>query len=166
MWPPGVNYSSIHSANHFCQENFDKEAQPIEIGATTSQSILISRCNHATIIIKGKANAVTIENSNRLSLIVDTLVSTVDVINSHNFALQVLGNVPTVMMNQIDGAQIYLSKASHSTKIFSSKSSGINLNVAEGPDDDYMELPLPYQICSFFDARKKDIVNELVSYVG
>ncbi|KAL2755263.1 hypothetical protein ACRALDRAFT_1034781 [Sodiomyces alcalophilus JCM 7366] len=152
--------------NKWIIENFDREPQPIEIEAAISQSILISRCNTTTIIVKGKANAVTIENSNRASLIVDTLVSTVDVIKSQNFSLQILGVVPTIMMDQIDGAQIYLSKASNSAKIFSSKSSGLNLNVAEGPDDEYVELPLPYQICSSYDPVKNDIVHELVSHAG
>lgn len=119
-----------------------------------------------TIIIRGKANAVNIENSNRLSLIVDSLVSTVDVVKSQNFALQVLGSIPTVMMDQIDGAQIYLSKESTSTQIFSSKSSNINLNIISGEDEDYKEVPLPYQMCSYYDQAKNDLVNEIVSHAG
>lgn len=77
-----------------------------------------------------------------------------------------MGAVPTVMMDQIDGAQIYFSKESATTKIYSSKSSSINLNIIDGPDDDYMEIPLPYQICSYYDPAKKDLVNEIVSHAG
>lgn len=152
--------------NKWIIENFEKVQEPIQIDASISHSVLISRCNNATVIIKGKANAVTIENSNRLSLIVDSLVSTVDVVKSQNFALQVMGAVPTVMMDQIDGAQIYFSKESATTKIYSSKSSSINLNIIDGPDDDYTEIPLPYQICSYYDPAKKDLVNEIVSHAG
>jgi len=140
--------------------------QPIEVQASLSHSILISKCNNTTIIIKGKANAVTVENTTRLSLIVDSLVSTVDVVKSQNFALQVLGNIPTVMMDQIDGAQIYFSKESIATKIFSSKTSSINLNIIAGADDDYKEVPLPSQICSYYDEKKKDLVNEIVAHAG
>lgn len=152
--------------NKWTIENFEKEPEPIEIEATMSHTILISRCSNTTVIIKGKANAVTIENTNRLSLVVDSLVSTVDVVKSQNFALQVLGSIPTVLMDQIDGAQIYFSKESIATKIFSSKSAGINLNVISGPDDDYKEIPLPAQICSFYDEEKGDVVNEIVSHAG
>ncbi|GJC88230.1 adenylyl cyclase-associated protein [Colletotrichum liriopes] len=148
------------------QENFEKEAQPIEIDASISHSILISKCSNTTIIVRGKANAVTIENSSRLSLIVESLVSTVDVIKSQNFALQVLGAVPAVLMDSIDGAQIYFSEESTGTKIYSSKSSGINLNVISGEDEDYKEVPLPSQICSYFDESKGDLVNEIVSHSG
>lgn len=131
-----------------------------------SHSILISRCSNTTIIIKGKANAVTIENTSRLSLVVDSLVSTVDIVKSSNFALQVLGTIPTVLMDQIDGSTIYFSKESSATRIFSSKSAGINVNIISGPDDDYKEIPLPSQLCSYFDEKKNDMVSEIVEHSG
>ncbi|KAK2044040.1 hypothetical protein LZ31DRAFT_467081 [Colletotrichum somersetense] len=156
----------VLEGNKWTIENFEKEPQPIEIDASISHSILISKCINTTIIVKGKANAVTIENSSRLSLIVESLVSTVDVIKSQNFALQVLGAVPAVLMDSIDGAQVYFSKESTGTKIFSSKSSGINLNVISGEDEDYKEVPLPSQICSYYDESKGDLINEIVSHSG
>jgi len=152
--------------NKWTVENYEKESQPVEIEASLSHSILISRCNNTTIIIKGKANQVTVENSNRLSLVVDTLVSTVDVVKAQNFALQVMGTIPTVMLDQVDGGQIYFSNESVSAKIFTSKSAGINLNVISGPDDDYKEVPLPSQICSYYDESKGDLVNEIVAHAG
>jgi adenylyl cyclase-associated protein len=158
--------TSFHYSQVRRQENYEKEAQPIEIEASLSHSILISKCNNTTIIIKGKANTVTVENTSRLSLIVDTLVSTVDVVKSQNFALQVMGSVPTVMMDQVDGAQVYFSEESTATRIFSSKSSGINLNVIAGPDEDYKEVPLPSQICSYYDEKRGDLVNEIVAHAG
>ncbi|KAK6948405.1 hypothetical protein Daesc_010171 [Daldinia eschscholtzii] len=152
--------------NKWLIENFEKHPEPIEIEAEMSHSILISRCNQTTIIVKGKANAVTIENTQRLSIVVDSLVSTVDVVKSSNFALQVMGSLPTILLDQLDGAQVYLSKESSSTRIFSSKSSGININVVAGPDDDYKEIPLPGQICSYYDEEKGDMVNEIVDHAG
>lgn len=149
------------------QENYEKPSEPIEITAELTHSILISRCNNTTIIVRGKANAVTVENTTRLSLIVDTLVSSVDVVKSQNFALQVLGTIPTILMDQIDGAQIYLSRASQPARIYSSKSANINLNVIAGPDDDdYKELALPSQLCSYFDEKSGELVNEIVDHAG
>ncbi|KAJ3519157.1 hypothetical protein NM208_g14236 [Fusarium decemcellulare] len=152
--------------NKWTIENYEKESEPIEIEASLTHSILISRCNNTTVIVKGKANQVTVENSTRLSLIVDTLVSTVDVVKAQNFALQVMGTIPTVMLDQIDGAQIYFSKESTGTKVYTSKSAGINLNVISGEDEDYKEVPLPSQICSYFDEGKGDLVNEIVAHAG
>ncbi|KAI1756954.1 adenylate cyclase associated N terminal-domain-containing protein [Xylaria castorea] len=152
--------------NKWIIENYEKHDEPIEIEVSMSQAVLISKCSHTTIILKGKANAVTIENTQRLSLVIDSLVSTVDVVKSSNFALQVLGHLPTVMLDQLDGAQIYLSKESTSTRIFTSKSSSINVNVLAGDEEDYVEIPLPYQICSQFDEKKGEMVNEIVEHAG
>ncbi|KAM0741912.1 hypothetical protein ACQRIT_002089 [Beauveria bassiana] len=152
--------------NKWTIENYEKEPQPIEINAELNHSVLISRCNNTTIIVRGKANQVTVENSSRLSLVVDTLVSTVDVVKAQNFALQVLGTIPTVMMDQVDGAQIYFSKESIGAQIFHSKSDSINLNVIAGPDDDYKEVPLPSQMCTYFDAEKGDLVNQIMAHAG
>ncbi|KAJ9154895.1 Adenylyl cyclase-associated protein [Pleurostoma richardsiae] len=152
--------------NKWTVENYEKEQQPIEIDASISHSVLISKCSNSTVIIKGKANAVTVENTDRFNLVVDSLVSTVDVVKSQNFALQVLGTIPTVMMDQVDSATIYFSKESISTKIIHSKSAGINLNVISGPDEDYKEVPLPSQISSYYDEQKGDLVNEIVSHAG
>ncbi|KAM3505521.1 hypothetical protein MY11210_007937 [Beauveria gryllotalpidicola] len=152
--------------NKWTIENYEKELQPIEINAELNHSVLISRCNNTTIIVRGKANQVTVENSSRLSLVVDTLVSTVDVVKAQNFALQVLGTIPTVMMDQVDGAQIYFSKESSGAQIFHSKSDSINLNVIVGPDDDYQEVPLPSQMCTYFDVEKGDLVNQIVAHAG
>lgn len=156
----------VLEGNKWTIENYEKEDNPIEIEAQLSHSVLISKCNNSVIIIKGKANAVTIENTNRLSLVVETLISSVDVVKSQNFALQVLGTLPTVMMDQIDGAQIYFSKESTATRVIHSKSANINLNVISGPDDDYSEVPLPSQMSSYYDPEKRALVDEIVSHAG
>ncbi|KAF7559460.1 hypothetical protein G7046_g4701 [Stylonectria norvegica] len=152
--------------NKWIIENYEKEGQPIEIEATLNQSILISRCNDTTIVVTGKANQVTVENSSRLSLVVDSLVSTVDVVKAQNFALEVKGIIPTVMLDQVDSAQIYFSQESIGTKLYTSKSAGINLNIISGSDEDSIEVPLPSQICSYFDEAKGDLVNEIVAHAG
>ena len=165
--------------NKWTIENYDKESAaalggPIEIEASINHSILISKCSNTTVIVRGKGNAVTIENSDRLSLVVETLVSSVDVVKSKNFALQVLGTIPTVMLDQVDGAQVYLSKESTSTRVFMSKTEGVNLNIlppaeelgADEQEGDYKEVPLPSQICSYFDTAKGELVSEIVSHAG
>ncbi len=150
------------------QENYDGESAPIEVEAEINHSILISRCNKTTVIIKGKANAISIDNSPRLSLIIDSLVSSIDVIKSTNFALQVLGTLPTILMDSVDGATIYLSKDSLGTEVFSSKCAGINLNIPESTEDedaDYKECPLPEQIRTFIGKDGK-VASEIVEHAG
>jgi adenylyl cyclase-associated protein len=123
-------------------------------------------------MVKGKANAISIDNSPRLSLVIESLVSSIDVIKSSNFALQVLGTLPTILMDSVDGAQIYLGKESMNTEVFSSKCSGINLNIIEGEggdadseEGDYKEVPLPEQMVTRIGKNGK-ITTEIVEHAG
>ena len=90
-------------------------------------------------------------------------MSSVDVIKASNFAMQVTGTLPTILIDQVDGAQIYLGKDSMNTEIFASKCSGINLNVIEGEDEDYKENPLPEQIRTYIGKDGKT-VSEIVEH--
>ncbi|TVY56407.1 Adenylyl cyclase-associated protein [Lachnellula cervina] len=151
--------------NKWIIENFENETEPIEIEASISHSILITKCIKTVIIVKGKANAISIDNSPRLSLVIDSLVSSVDVIKSANFALQVMGTLPTILMDSVDGAQVYLGKDSMSTEVFTSKCSGVNLNIFGGEEEDYKEVPLPEQIRTVIGAGGK-VISEIVEHAG
>ena len=109
-----------------------------------------------------KANAISLDNSPRTSLVIDSLVSSVDVIKCPNFELQVLGALPTVLLDQVDGATIYLSKESLKAEIFTSKSTSININIPV--DDDFVENPLPEQIRSIIQDGR--ILSEIVEHAG
>ena len=151
--------------NKWLIENFDSPSMPIEVQVSQTQSILISRCKNTTIILKGKANAVSIDNSIRTQLLVETLISSVDVIKSPNFAIQVTGSLPTIMMDQVDGASVYLGKESLHTEVFTSKCSSVNIVLPpSGDDDDSVECPLPEQLRTFIKDGK--LVSEIVEHAG
>lgn len=159
--------------NKWIIENYESEPQAIQLSAQINQMILISRCRDVTVQISGKANAISIENSPGVSLIVDSLVSSVDVVKSSRFALQVFGVVPTVLLDQVDGATVYLAPTSLATEIFTSKCTGVNLNVPSGAGDgdeaaddveDYNECALPEQIRSY--VKKGKAVSEIVEHAG
>lgn len=128
-----------------------------------SQSVLISRCNKSVIILHGKGNAISIDNSNRLSVVVDTLISSVDVIKSQNFQLQINDTLPTILMDQVDQATIYLGQNSMNTEVLSSKCAGINICTLE--DEESKETPLPEQIRTYFSADGK-LTSEIVEHSG
>jgi adenylyl cyclase-associated protein len=149
--------------NRWIIDNYDTPGEPLEIEAEAHQSILISRCKNTTIRISGKANALSLDNSQRTSLVVDSLVSSIDVINCPNFALQVMGTLPTLLLDKVDGAQIYLSKDSLNTEVFTSKSSSVNINLPTA-DDDFREEAIPEQFRSYVKDGK--LVHEIVEHAG
>ncbi len=152
--------------NKWVIENFDSPAEGLlEVHVAIAHSILISRCTKTAIRIIGKANTISLDNCTQCSLVIDSLVSAVDVIKSPRFELQVLGTLPTIMLDQVDGAAIYLSRESLGTEVFTSKCSGINVNLPDGSDEDgYVERALPEQVRSFI--RNGVMASEIVQHAG
>lgn len=154
--------------NKWIVENFENTGSDlIEIPAELHHSILISKCSKCVIQVKGKANAISIDNCTGLSIMIESLVSSIDVIKSPKFALQVDGVLPTVMLDQVDGAQIYLQEASMKSppEIITSKCSSINVVTPPvDTEDDSKETPLPEQLRSYFKNGK--LVTEVVEHSG
>lgn len=98
---------------------------------------------------------------------VDSLVSSVDVIKAQNLELQVLGALPTIVMDQVSGASVYLSEASKNIEVYSSKCSSVNLNLPEGggEDADFKENPLPEQLRTYIGPGGK-LLTEIVEHAG
>jgi adenylyl cyclase-associated protein len=93
-------------------------------------------------------------------------VSSLDVIKSPKFQVQIDGVVPTLLLDQVDSATIYLSKESMATEVFTSKSSSVNIvlppqNESEGDDK---ECALPEQIRSV--VKNGTVVSEIVEHAG
>jgi adenylyl cyclase-associated protein len=158
--------------NKWIIENFDNTGNEIiEVKAELNHSILISRCTKAVIKVDGKANAISIDNCTNLSILIDSLVSSLDVIKSPKFAVQVNGVLPTILLDQVDGAQVYLSLDSLGTEIFSSKCSNINVVVPpsdeEGGDEgDSKEFAVPEQIRTIVKKGGKGLESEIVEHAG
>ncbi|KAK1092273.1 suppressor of rasval19 [Friedmanniomyces endolithicus] len=147
--------------------NYDSPSEPLEVEVSLTQSLLISKCKNTTIVLKGKANAISIDNCPRLQILVDTLVSSVDVIKSPNFAVQITGKVPTVLLDQVDGGSIYLGRESLGTEVFTSKCSSVNVvlpPLESEEEGDSREVPLPEQMRTV--VRGGRLVSEIVEHAG
>ncbi|KKY21464.1 putative adenylyl cyclase-associated protein [Phaeomoniella chlamydospora] len=148
-------------------ENFENTGTDIiEVNAEISHGILISRCTKAVVKVNGKANAISIDNCTGLSIVIDSLVSSLDVIKSPKFQVQVDGVLPTVLLDQVDGAQIYLSPKSLGTEVFTSKCSSVNIVLppSDDNDGDDKECPVPEQIRTVVKDGK--VVSEIVEHAG
>ena len=133
--------------NKWLIENYDGPSEQVTIDAKLTHSILVTKCTNTTIRVNGKANAISIDSSSKVNIIIDSLVSAVDVIKTSKFALQVLQTVPTILLDQVDGATIYLSATSLDTETLTSRCTAVNIYVlGKTEEDDYSECPLPEQI--------------------
>ena len=63
-------------------------------------TVYIYQCKECTITVKGKVNSILIDSCNRVGLLFDDVLSTVEFINSTNVQMQVMGRVPTVTIGK------------------------------------------------------------------
>lgn len=148
-------------------ENFTEAdvSGPIVIEAEMHQSVFIGGTSGITVQIKGKANAVSLSETKNTGVVVDNLISGVDVIKSFKFGLQVVGLVPMISVDKSDEGAIYLSQQSidANTQVFTSSTTTLNINVPTA-DDDYTELSVPEQFSH--SVKNGKLVSEVVEHIG
>ncbi|SNX81560.1 probable adenylyl-cyclase-associated protein CAP [Melanopsichium pennsylvanicum] len=137
-----------------------------------NQTVNIFNCKNSIIQIKGKINAVQMTNCTKTSILVDTLVSSLEVTGSPSFAVQITGRAPTVLLDSCDSGQIYLSDKSLDSEIIAAKCSAINVSlpVAGGEEGEFEEFALPEQLKHTVDGLsqkgKSRIKTEVVAHMG
>lgn len=123
------------------------------------QTVYIYQCKECTITVKGKVNSIIVDSCNRVGLLFDDVLSTVEFINSKSVQMQVLGKVPTVSIEKTDGCQVYLSRNSLSSEIVTSKSSSMNVLIPNENDDEFTEHPVPEQFKTIINSARKLITS-------
>ncbi|XP_008578476.1 PREDICTED: adenylyl cyclase-associated protein 1 [Galeopterus variegatus] len=117
------------------------------------ESITHDKCVNTTLQVKGKINSITVDNCKKLGLVFDDVVGIVEIINSRDVKVQVMGKVPTISINKTDGCHVYLSKNSLDCEIVSAKSSEMNVLIpTEGGD--FNEFPVPEQFKTLWNGQK------------
>uniref|UniRef100_A0A2D4H9N3 C-CAP/cofactor C-like domain-containing protein n=1 Tax=Micrurus lemniscatus lemniscatus TaxID=129467 RepID=A0A2D4H9N3_MICLE len=116
------------------------------------QVAYIFKCNKSTLQIKGKVNSIIVDNCKKFGLVFHNVVGIVEVINSKDIQIQVLGKVPTISVNKTEGCHIYLSEESLDCEIVSAKSSEMNILIPL--NGDYKEFPVPEQFKTSWDGSK------------
>lgn len=124
------------------QEYFDGESNIVIDNTEINQIVNIFGCKNSTIQIKGKVNAVTLVSCTKTSVLLDSAVSSVAITSSPSFTVQILGRVPTIMIDATDGGQVFLSKDSLDVEIVTAKTSALNVS-----------LPVPGEEQGIFEEK-------------
>ncbi|KAF9135183.1 hypothetical protein BG015_003305 [Linnemannia schmuckeri] len=114
--------------NKWIIEHFENNNDVILENAELGQSIYIFGCQNSTIQIKTKVTMVAMDSCTKTGLCVESLTTSLDVVNSKSVQLQILGNAPTVNLDKVDSCMVYLSReCMDTTGIFTTKTSGVNV---------------------------------------
>lgn len=129
----------------------------IEVIATEMQQrIKIINCSESIIQIKGKCTAVSVEQANKLGIIVqDVIVSTFELLNSKKTQIQLNYTCPTMTIDNSECVQVFLGLGvTDKFELLTCKSNEINLYRQSTAGGDFSdEIPVPEQFKSHFDEN-------------
>lgn len=118
-----------------------------------NQVVYIFGCKDSTLVVKGKLNSIVVDSCVKSAIVFDSLVASVEFVNCRDCQMQVMGTVPTITIDKVDGLQMYLSKDSLDVEIVSAKSSALNVMVPKA-DGDFVsytkKLNIKYQLFQLF----------------
>ncbi|GAA93473.1 uncharacterized protein L969DRAFT_93445 [Mixia osmundae IAM 14324] len=131
-----------------------------------NQIVNIFGCQRSVIQIKGKVNAISLVSCKKVSVLLDSTVSALAVTSSPNFIVQILGRVPTILIDATDVGQIYLSKESLDVEIITAKTSSINVSLpdASGEEGMFTEKAVPEQLKTVVQAGK--LITTVYEHTG
>jgi len=118
----------------------------MEIEGDFKDSAYIFKCEKSTVRIKGKINCVSVDNCKRLTLICDTVVSYIELINCSSCEVRVIELTPTVNIDKSQSVVVHLSDKclEGNTTVNTSKCDAINMAFPNPEDkEDEVEYPIP-----------------------
>ena len=103
-----------------------------------------------------------IDKCKKTAIVVESVVSSVEVVNCQSVQAQILGKAPTAVIDKTDGINLFLSRECLDIEVFSAKSSELNISVPGAKEgDDFIEHALPEQFRSVIEGgRVKTTVVE------
>ncbi|KAG5513953.1 hypothetical protein PMAC_000575 [Pneumocystis sp. 'macacae'] len=150
--------------NRWTIENFEGENIVID-SLETAQTVCIFGCKKSTIHLKGKANAVYMDQSTNCGLMIDTLISSIEFTRCSSLTFQVLGYTPTITLDQCSNCQVYLPLNHLNTEIITTKYDSINIHVPDTRcDGDYKEHSVPEMIRSTIVNGK--LITNFIEHAG
>jgi len=140
--------------------------EPLYItGHDKHHTVLVHNCKDATVVIKGKINSVAIDGCTNTQVVMDTVISTVEVSNGKKVKFQITAACPMASLDKTDSCSIYLmSDKAKKMQLMTSKHSDIQLTYMKGEDP--VEKPIPEQFVHTVESGGviKSVVSSL--YTG
>jgi len=107
------------------------------------------------------------DSCSKTGLCLESLISSLDVVNSKSVQVQILGRAPTVSLDKVDSCMVYLSKECLDVEVLTSKCSAVNILTPEATEDgdaDFVERAVPEQFLTKIVNGK--VVTTAVEHSG
>lgn len=139
------------------------KGKPLEIKVKdVKEQVYLYQCNDVTVIVSNKLKNIIIDKCTKCNVVFDTVVSSVEIVNSQKVQVQTKGVCPSITIDKTDGFLAYLSKETVNTiEIVTSKSSEMNVSWEEA-NGEMKEAPIPEQfVHKFGNGVLKSDVSDL-----
>ncbi|KAG0248765.1 hypothetical protein BG011_009929 [Mortierella polycephala] len=154
--------------NKWIVENFENNNEIVLDNVELNQSVYIYGCKNSTVQIKSKVATIAVDSCTKIGLCFESLISSLDVVNSKSVQVQILGRAPTVSLDKVDSCMVYLSKECLDVEILTSKCSAVNIltpdSTEEGAEGDFVERPVPEQFLTKIVDGK--VITTAVEHAG
>ena len=140
----------------------DSEVNFEEDDTNSKQSITITDCIDTIVNIRGALGQVVVENCQGVGLVVESLGSGVVVINSKRIEVQANGTVCSVEVENSDNVRLYVLGEKPAT-IFTSRSSEVILIIPNSESNGQSEVTLPERIVHKINPSTKKIESTIAN---
>ncbi|KAL5962464.1 Adenylyl cyclase-associated protein 1 [Taenia solium] len=113
------------------------------------ETVYIFKCVDSVVHVKGKLNSIAMDSCKKTSLLFDTVIASIDIVNCQDAQIQVTGSMPTISIDKTNGCRVYLSEQARDADIITAMSSEVNILVPKG-DGDFVEHAVPEQFKTKF----------------
>jgi len=119
------------------------------------------------VTVKGKVTSISIDNSKKTSVIFDSVIATLEIVNCQSVQAQVNGSAPAITIDKTYGVNLFLqSEEGKKTEIVTSASTDINVTTpGKGANDDPIEQAIPQQFITKIGPDGK-LVTKPSEHVG
>jgi len=148
--------------NKWSVEYFVGNKQIVISETEVRHTVYIYKCKDSVIQIKGKVNAVTLDDCTKTAVVFENIVAAFEIVNCNSVEVQAVGKVPAIAIDKTSGCQVYLSKESIDVEIVTSKSSEMNISFPDNTGE-LTESPVPEQYKS--QVKNGKLVTEIVQHV-
>lgn len=136
-------------------ENHVNANEPVTLKEGSIKNKVSVRCSqNSRIVIEQKVNSIFIENCVGCIFLVNSVISSIEIVNCDDIKLQMTGVVPTISIDKSNKVNIYTSKEGKNVEVYTSKSSEMNLLFPGQEDGDWKELAIPEQFVTKYNEAK------------
>jgi len=140
-------------------ENYNDGEYSID-KADIKSTVYISMCDDTTFTIPARVKSVTIDSCVKCNIIVNEVISTIEMVNCKSVSLWCQDKTPSVAVDKSQSARIVLSKKAFdcNPEIYTSNVSAMNVEIP-GVDAsaDNTELAIPEQFLTKIDSKTRSV---------